>query len=302
LIKKEDWIIKLKTLLKPTQKALSGRISNIISKKVEKNEVLEEIEEILIAADVGVNTSNKIITLVKDKKREPKELKRAIKEEIEQILRKNNPSLNLPNTSPAIIMMVGANGVGKTTTIAKLANKFKSDGKRVLLSAADTYRAAGIAQLEVWAERLQVELIKQKEGADPGAVVYDSILASKARGIEILIIDTAGRFHTKVGLVNELKKIKKVCSRLVEEAPHEILLVLDANTGQNAISQARVFCSELGVTGVVLVKLDGTAKGGVVVAIADELKIPIKLVGFGEGVEDLNFFDGSIFANALLEG
>jgi fused signal recognition particle receptor len=293
-------VLKLKTLLKPTQKVLS-RISSIIDEKTEKSEVLEEIEEILIAADVGIRTSNKIIGLVKDK-RDPSKFKESIKEEIERILKKGDTSLNLPNVSPAIIMIVGVNGVGKTTTIAKLANKFKSEGRKVLLSAADTYRAAGIAQLEVWAKKLQVGLIKQKEGADPGAVVYDSILASKARGVEVLIIDTAGRFHTKLGLIKELKKIKEICSRLVDGAPHEVLLVLDANTGQNAISQARIFYSELGITGVILVKLDGTAKGGIAIAVVDELNIPIKLVGFGEGMDDLNSFDGSTFARALLEG
>ena len=227
-----------------------------------------------------------------------KELKDVLKELISEILGEEEP-LNLADQGPSIILVVGVNGVGKTTTIGKLAHYFRSEGKKVILAAGDTFRAAAIDQLEVWGQRAGVEIIKQREGADPAAVAYDAIQSAKSRGVDLVIMDTAGRLHNKVNLMEELRKVKRVIEREIPGAPHEVLLVLDATTGQNALQQAKLFQEVAGVTGIVLTKLDGTAKGGVVLGIQGEIKIPVKWIGVGEGMEDLRPFVPQDFANAL---
>jgi fused signal recognition particle receptor len=232
---------------------------------------------------------------------DPEELRAVLKELIQDILGEETASINVNEGQPAVIMVVGVNGVGKTTTIGKLAHYYKENGQSVLLSAADTFRAAAIDQLEIWGNRVGVAVIKHSEGADPAAVAFDSLQAARARKIDVLIVDTAGRLHTKSNLMEELKKVHRVLGREMTGAPHEVLLVLDATTGQNAISQARLFKEAVGVTGVALTKLDGTAKGGVVIAIKQGLDIPIKMIGVGEGIDDLRPFNAREFAEALFE-
>jgi fused signal recognition particle receptor len=265
-------------------------------------EVWEELEELLISADVGVTTTAKLISAVKERaiaeKLDGSRIRSTLKEEMIKIL-SVPASASVLDHHPEVILVVGVNGSGKTTSIAKLAYRFKKDGKFVLLAAADTFRAAAIEQLKKQGERVGVDVIAHQPGADPGAVVYDAMQAAESRGVDILIIDTAGRLHTKFNLMEELKKVRRVASKLDRTAPHEVILVLDATTGQNGLTQARYFAEAVGVTGVLIAKLDGTAKGGIVLAICDELKLPIQLVGIGEGLEDIVFFNPEEFTEAL---
>ncbi|MDD4802047.1 MAG: signal recognition particle-docking protein FtsY [Syntrophomonas sp.] len=293
--------------LSKTRKNLGGKIESLVksSKKLDE-EFYEELEDILIQADVGMNTSLDLVKSIrtaakKQKIKEPAEVTQLIQNEIASLLGVNPVPLNKCAEKPSIILVVGVNGAGKTTTIAKLAYRYKNEKQKVILAAADTFRAAAIDQLQIWADRVGVELIKHLEGADPGAVVYDAVNAARARQADVLIIDTAGRLQNKVNLMKEIGKVRKVIEREIPSAPHEVLLVLDATTGQNAISQAKIFEESTGVTGIVLTKLDGTAKGGIVIAVTKELDIPVKLVGTGESLEDLRDFSPQIFAQALFD-
>jgi fused signal recognition particle receptor len=266
-------------------------------------EVWEELEELLISADVGVSTTEKLITIVKqcaaEEKLDGSHVRSILKDEMIKILDVPSREANVNITPPRVYLVVGVNGSGKTTSIAKLAYKMKKEGKSVLLAAADTFRAAAIDQLKKQGERAGVDVIAHQPGADPGAVVYDALQAAKSRGVDIVIIDTAGRLHTKFNLMEELKKVRRVAAKLDTSAPHEVLLVLDATTGQNGLTQARYFTEAVGVTGIFLAKLDGTAKGGIVLAICDELKVPIQLIGVGEGLDDMVTFDALAFVEAL---
>lgn len=290
--------------LSKTKDNITGRIDSILNSYTKIDEdLLEELEEILITADVGVNTTMIIIDQLRDMIKErgvkdPMQVRGLLKEIVENILSQGNSKLDI-NPAPAVIVMVGVNGVGKTTTIGKLAQRYKDDGKKVMLAAADTFRAAASEQLEIWANRVCVDIIKHGEGADPGAVIFDAIKASQARGVDLLICDTAGRLHNKTNLMNELGKIFKIIEREYPEAKKEILLVVDATTGQNAVSQAKTFKEVANITGIALTKLDGTAKGGVVLAVKSELDVPVKLIGVGESVEDLQDFDPKAFTEAL---
>lgn len=302
--KKVNLFERLKQGLTKAKQGITDKIDDVLKSytKVDE-ELLEELEEILITADVGVNTTMDIIDKLRDKIKEnkitePIEVKEALKNIIEDILTNENSTLNVEK-SPTIILMVGVNGVGKTTTIGKLANRYKQEGKKVLLAAGDTFRAAAIEQLEVWASRSNVDIIKHQEGADPGAVVFDAIKAAKARKVDLLICDTAGRLHNKANLMNELGKVFKIVDREFPEANKEVLLVVDATTGQNAVVQAKTFKEVADITGIVLTKLDGTAKGGVVLAVKSEVDVPVKLIGVGEKVEDLQDFDAKDFSDAL---
>jgi len=298
---------KLKAGLSKTHQGFSEKIDQLIlGKKSIDQDLLDELEGLLFSADLGVRTSSQLIEGVrKGLKRgeldEPEKVKDFIKQEIFQILKSGeNPlSIDFSQTKPFLFMVVGVNGAGKTTTIAKIAHQYSSQGKKVLIGAADTFRAAAVEQLEVWAKRVGADLIKQSRGSDPSAVAFDSIHAAKARNIDLVFIDTAGRLHTKVNLMEELKKVKRIIARECPGAPHEVLLVLDATTGQNAISQAKLFNEAIGVTGITITKLDGTAKGGIIVGITDELKIPIRYIGVGEGMDDLREFNASEFVQAL---
>ena len=268
------------------------------------DEVWNELEEFLISADVGVNTTEKLIDIVKqrvagEKIEQGSEVRAALKEEMVNILK--IPSKEAPEnlSIPKVTLVVGVNGSGKTTSVAKLAYSLKSEGKTVLLAAADTFRAAAIDQLKHWGEKVGVDIVAHQPGADPGAVVYDALQAARSRRVEEVIIDTAGRLHTKFNLMEELKKIKRVASKDDTSAPHEVILALDATTGQNGLTQSRYFTEAVGVTGIFLAKLDGTAKGGIVLAICDELKIPIKFVGVGEQLEDMVPFNAETFVEAL---
>jgi fused signal recognition particle receptor len=299
---------KLKNGLSRTHDTLVGRIDALVlGKKQIDADTLEELEEILITSDIGVATTTSLIrTLEQRLKRnelsDGEALKKGLKEEILRRLQEqqeNEPAL--PMTTPFVIMVIGVNGVGKTTTIGKLASRFHAAGKKVILAAGDTFRAAAAEQLTIWGERTGVEVIRHKEGADPSAVVFDACKAAIARKCDILLIDTAGRLHTKVNLMEELKKIRRVMSREIPDAPHETLLVLDATTGQNAVSQARLFKEAADVTGIALTKLDGSAKGGIVVAISQEFKLPVRFIGIGEGVDDLRDFDPREFVEALFQ-
>lgn len=295
---------KLKEGLNKTKKGITDKIDNVLKAYTKVDEdLLEELEEILITSDVGVNTTMHIIEVLRDKIKtdkikEPAQVKTELKIIIEELLVDENSKLTI-ETSPTIIIMVGVNGVGKTTTIGKLSKKFKDENKKVLVAAGDTFRAAAIEQLEVWTKRSGVDIIKHQEGADPGAVIFDAIKASKARNIDVLICDTAGRLHNKSNLMNELSKIFKIIDREFSGAKKEVLLVVDATTGQNAVSQAKSFKEVCDLTGIVLTKLDGTAKGGVVLAVKNEVNVPLKLIGVGERVEDLQDFDAKNFVDAL---
>lgn len=296
---------KLKTGLDKTRKNFTNKIDQLITgyAKIDE-EFLEELEAVLISADVGIKTTmilmDKVRQGIKNKEiNSPDDLKPFLRQELTLFLIEGVEPLQLAENPPTVILVVGVNGVGKTTTIGKLAHYYKEQGKKVLLAAADTFRAAAVEQLEIWSDRSHVDIVKHEEGADPAAVVYDAVQAAKARKTDIMIIDTAGRLHTKSNLMEELKKMCRVVSREIPEAPHETLLVLDATTGQNAINQAKIFGEATGVTGVVLTKLDGTAKGGVVIAIKTELQIPVKWIGVGEGVSDLRPFNPEEFASAL---
>lgn len=295
---------KLKEGLTKTRQGFVAKIENLVSigKKIDE-ELYEELEELLIQADVGVNTAVELVENLRQevKKRkieDSQELNAVLKELIAGIMGTEEFSLNLQG-QPAVIIVVGVNGVGKTTTIGKLAYNFKAEGKKVLLAAGDTFRAAAIDQLEIWGGRVGCDVIKHKEGADPAAVVFDAIQAAKARSTDVLIVDTAGRLHTKINLMEELKKVFRVITRELPDAPNEVLLVLDAATGQNAISQAKLFGQACGTTGIVLTKLDGTAKGGVVIGIKSELDIPVKYIGIGEQIDDLKEFNPQDFVDAL---
>ena len=297
---------KINDGLRKTRESMSGAIDSVLKgfKKID-DELFEELEEILIMSDVGMPTTEKIIEELKKRVKEEKikeasEVKDEIRDIVEEMI-SGGEEMNI-NTKPSIILMIGVNGVGKTTTIGKLAMKYKTEGKKVILGAADTFRAAAIEQLEVWAQRADVDMVKHSEGADPAAVVFDTIAAGKSRGADIIICDTAGRLHNKKNLMDELNKISRIIERELPEADKEILLVLDATTGQNAVNQAEQFREAAGITGIVLTKLDGTAKGGVVIAIRENLQIPVKYIGVGEGIDDLQTFSAHDFAQALFVG
>ncbi len=297
---------KLKEGLGKTRASINDKLDSVIKmfKKVDE-ELFEELEEALIMADVGVDTSLYIISELRKKIKENKiteaqDVKGQIEEIISDILSSDDTSLHLEKT-PAVIMVIGVNGVGKTTSIGKLAARLKGEGKKVILGAADTFRAAAIDQLAIWAERSGIDIIKHQEGSDPAAVVFDTIAAAKARGSDVIILDTAGRLHNKKNLMDELEKISRVIQRELGEASIETLLVLDATTGQNAVTQSKLFCETASITGIILTKLDGSAKGGIVLAISHEQNIPVKLIGVGEGIEDLQNFDPEAFSKALFE-
>jgi fused signal recognition particle receptor len=297
---------KIKSAVKKTNEVLNMPIQDlVIGKKEIDPAMLDELEAIMIGADIGVNTTTEILNSIRDQVSrktlsDPAELRNTLKAELRQILRVNDAApRQASDDEPFVIFMVGVNGVGKTTTIGKLANRFKKEGKSVMLCAADTFRAAAIEQLEVWSKRSDVPLVRQKQGSDPSAVLYDALRSAKAAKTEIVIVDTAGRLHTKHNLMSELEKMTRVSKKEVASAPHEVLLVMDATTGQNGLIQAKEFMKSAGVTGIVLTKLDGTAKGGIVTAIARELKIPIRFVGVGEQIDDLVEFSADDFVESL---
>ncbi|MCX7568462.1 signal recognition particle-docking protein FtsY [Tumebacillus sp. DT12] len=296
---------KFKEGLTKTRDALMGKVESLISfgRKIDE-EFYEELEEALIMADVGVNTVMGIMddlrsAAKKQKLTEAEELKPVLKQILVELMGEDKAELSTNRDGLTVILFVGVNGVGKTTTIGKLANQFKAEGKKVILAAGDTFRAGAIEQLEVWGQRAGVDVIKQGAGSDPAAVIFDGIQAAKARKADVLLCDTAGRLQNKANLMDELNKIYRVIRREMPEAPHETLLVLDATTGQNALSQAKLFGEATGVTGLVLTKLDGTAKGGIVIAIRKELEVPVKMVGLGEKIDDLQPFDPKDFVDAL---
>ena len=296
--------------LEKTKESVFSKISRaVVGKSTVDDEVLDNLEEILVSSDVGVDTTLRIIKRIeqrvaRDKFINTSELNAILREEIAALLEENNTSevdsfaSELPN-KPHVIMVVGVNGVGKTTTIGKLAYQYKQAGKKVILGAADTFRAAAVDQLVVWSERAQVEIIKQAMGADPASVAFDTVQAAVSRGADLVLIDTAGRLHNKINLMNELTKIRNVMSKVIPGAPHEVLLVLDGSTGQNAFEQAKQFTLATEVTALALTKLDGTAKGGVVIGISDQFKIPVKFIGVGEKVEDLQLFNRKEFVDSL---
>ena len=302
---------RLKTGLSKTRMILTTDINDLFDSGKAINEALfEELEEVLISSDLGIDVTFKMMETIKKKAKKlsgSEELKQVLKEELIGLFPNN---LNIdhfdtpndqPSTKPHVIMVVGVNGTGKTTTLGKLAMKFTSQGKKVLIGAADTFRAAAIEQVEIWANRSGASIVKHKEGADPAAVAYDSVEASLARDIDFVLIDTAGRLHTQKNLMEELKKIKRSINKKLPGAPHEVLMVLDATTGQNAISQANLFNEAVELTQIALTKLDGTAKGGIVAAIASTMELPIKYIGVGEQIEDLQEFDPKLFINALFD-
>ncbi|MDI9485778.1 MAG: signal recognition particle-docking protein FtsY [Bacillota bacterium] len=295
---------KLVSGLEKTKQGFVDKVEQIMTGRKVDEELFEELEEALIQADCGVETSLFLVDRLRERAKEEKiteseQLKDVLVEEIVELLQKNAASLKTPEERPYVLMVVGVNGAGKTTTIAKLAYRFKQEGARVLLAAGDTFRAGAIEQLEVWANRIGVELIKHQEGSDPAAVAYDAVNAAKARKSDVLILDTAGRLQTKVNLMSELSKVHRVVQRELGRDLDEILLVVDATTGQNALSQAKIFHEAVPLTGIALTKLDGTAKGGIVLALAHELELAVKLVGVGEQYEDLQDFDPNTFASAL---
>ena len=299
---------KLKDGLARTKQQILGRFDEIVEKadtaeqrtRAVNVETIEALEELLVSADIGLPATEKIVTAVKARVRHGESLRDLVKQEILQIF----DAVDQPVTNghrPHVTLIVGVNGTGKTTTIGKLANLLKASGKDPLVCAADTFRAAAVEQLEIWSKRAQVDIVRAKEGSDPAAVVFDAIQSGKARGRDPILVDTAGRLHTRVNLMNELDKIRRVAGRAADGAPHEVLLVLDATVGQNGVQQAREFTNVAGVTGIVLTKLDGTAKGGVAVAIAHDLKLPIRYVGVGEGIDDLIPFSPQEYVDALFQ-
>lgn len=298
---------KLKAGIQKTRSGLVDRLEDVLSGKKEIDaDLLEELEYTLITADLGVKTVEEILERLRvrvDRKLTGNavEIRSLIREHLLEILRTSETAIRVVAAPPAVVMVVGVNGAGKTTTIGKLANRFLGEGRKVLLCAADTFRAAAIEQLEVWAQRAGVEMIRQKTGADPSAVVFDALQAAKARGVDYVIVDTAGRLHTKENLMAELDKMRRTCQRVLPGSPHEVWLVLDATTGQNGLEQARKFTETAGVTGIILTKLDGTAKGGVVVAIARELNLPIRFIGVGEKIDDLLPFEPEKFVESLFD-
>lgn len=300
---KAELLLKTQPAIKRSRETWFSRIGHLFARERVEDEVWQELEELLILADVGVRTTGKLIHRVRQRVREEKlnqgfEIRSALKTEMVKMLTVNlGKSIN-KSDQLQVILVVGVNGSGKTTSIAKLAYSFKKDGKKVILAAADTFRAAAIDQLKLWGERVGAEVIAHKPGGDPGAVVFDALQAAQARQVPVVIVDTAGRLHTKFNLMEELKKIKRVISRC-QVTPEEVLLVMDATTGQNGLAQAKYFTEAVGVTGIFLAKLDGTAKGGIVLAICDELKIPIAYIGTGEGSEDMAAFDPETFVEAI---
>ena len=312
LTKKKENKEDLDKGLEKTKESVFSRISKaIIGKSTVDDEVLDNLEEILITSDVGVETTLKIIDRIqarvaRDKYVGTSELNQTLKEEIMALLQENESgdgtTFDIPaDKKPYVIMVVGVNGVGKTTTIGKLAYNFKKAGKKVVLGASDTFRAAAVSQLQIWADRVGVPIVQQGQGADPASVAYDTVKSAVAQDADVVIIDTAGRLHNKVNLMRELTKIKTVMQKVVPDAPHEILLVLDASTGQNAIEQAKQFTAATEVNALALTKLDGTAKGGVVIGISDQFKIPVKYIGVGEGIDHLQIFDRKAFVDSLFE-
>jgi fused signal recognition particle receptor len=297
-----EFLKKLKDGLSKTRQALGQKIAEVITGKKVDAATLEELEGALLSADVGVSATEEIISTLK-KASPDSDLREVLKGEVVQLLSLSDtlhPATDIPGPLPWVILVIGVNGTGKTTTIAKLAKRYKDEGKKVLIAAGDTYRAAAVEQLGVWARRAGVDLIESRMGQDPAAVAYDAVAGARSRGAEVLIIDTAGRLHTKSNLMEELVKVKRVVAKHDPSFPQEVLLVLDATTGQNAISQAKLFTGAVGVTGIALTKLDGTAKGGIVIAIAKELGIPVKYIGVGEKLDDLADFDPGVFAEALI--
>ena len=299
-------IARLREGLTKTRSGFTGRLDQLLFGKKEISEdLLEGLEEVLFTSDLGVATTQELIRLVQEgvaRKElvQPEKLRAALKEHIRTFLNVPDVAQRTPNAGePYVIMIIGVNGVGKTTTIGKLGHQLKAQGNSVMFVAADTFRAAAVEQLEIWAQRVGTDLVKQKPGADPSAVVFDALASALSKQINVVLIDTAGRLHTKVNLMEELEKIYRVAGRKLPGAPHEVWLVLDATTGQNAIAQAELFHKAIGVTGIVLTKLDGTAKGGIVVGISHQLKIPIKFIGIGETVDDLRPFDASDFVEAI---
>jgi fused signal recognition particle receptor len=301
-----DSFKKIKDGLSKTRSGLVNRISKVISGKTKiDDDLIGEIEEALLSSDMGFEATERIIADIRAKVKaegydNPEMLRSLLKDEIAKYLVSPNGD-DSKRAKPHVIMVVGVNGAGKTTTVGKLAYNLKSEGKKVLIAAADTFRAAANEQLKIWADRAGVEIIQQKPGTDPGAVAFDAVSAAKARDVDVVLVDTAGRLHTKTNLMEELKKIGRVIQKIIPEAPHEVYLVLDAVTGQNGLVQARQFLAAAGVTGIVLTKLDGTAKGGIVVAINQDLKLPVKYIGVGEGIDDLQPFDSKTFIDALFE-
>ena len=306
-----DWkklfapVEKLRSGLSKTRSRLTSGIKAILTmhRRVD-DDLIDELEEALITADVGVDTTARIIddirTAYRNKEiREVDQILDFLKADLKASLAEQDITIRMADKRPTVILVAGVNGSGKTTSIAKLANFFKGEGLKVLLAASDTFRAAAVEQLDIWRQRIGVDIVKHQTGADPAAVTYDALEAAIARDVDVLIVDTAGRLHTKQNLMNELGKIRRVIQKLVPEAPHEVLLVLDATTGQNAISQARLFNEAVSVTGLFLAKLDGTAKGGIIIAIRDELDIPVKFVGLGETLDDIAIFDADQFVEAL---
>lgn len=302
-----SFFAKLKQSLTKTQEAFVGKLEQVFLniKKIDEN-LFEELEEILISADLGVQTTDTLLTnlrtrIRKDRIEDGLKVKEALQEEMSAILGKEQSPLNIVSGRMNIILVVGVNGVGKTTLVGKLANRYQQQGQKVLVAAADTFRAAAIDQLEIWCQRAGVEMIRHQAGADPAAVVFDAINAGRARNADLILIDTAGRLHNKSHLMEEMNKIYRIIRREIPDAPHETLLVLDATTGQNAVLQAKAFQEVSHVTALALTKLDGTAKGGIVIAICDQLNIPVKLVGLGEGIEDLKDFEPDLFVKALFD-
>ena len=296
---------KLKQGLSKTKSSFEEKMNNVFStfRKVDED-LLEELEEVLILSDVGVETSTKIIgnlreKIKKEKLEDVEDVKQALREEIKEIFDSVDNSLRL-DTKPSVILVVGVNGVGKTTSIGKIANRLKQDGKKVVIAAADTFRAAAVEQLEIWASRAGCELVKRDEGVDPASVVFDAIKITKEKNADVLICDTAGRLHNKKYLMDELIKIKKVIDKELPDASKEVLMVLDATTGQNAISQVKAFKETVDITGLILTKLDGTAKGGVVIGITNENNMPVKFIGIGEQIDDMEIFNSDDFVKALI--
>jgi fused signal recognition particle receptor len=296
---------KIKEGLAKTRDQLITRVEWAVSGKPIDENAFDEIEEAIILSDAGLETAQILVASLKEKWKRGQiktsdDIKRSMKEEIEKLLAPIQSPMNINRIKPFVILALGVNGVGKTTTIAKLTSIFQQSGKTILIGACDTFRAAAIEQLEVWAKRLHVDMVKHADGSDPAAVAYDAVKAAKARDIDILILDTAGRLHTKANLMEEMKKIKRVVAKELPDAPHETLLVVDATNGQNAIAQAKAFHEALGLTGIVITKLDGTAKGGFILPIAHTLKIPVRYIGVGEKADDLIQFSAKDFAEAIL--
>ncbi len=296
---------KLKQGLTKTKESINEKINDVFSnfRKVDE-EFLEELEEVLIMSDIGIDTSTKIISnlrerIKKEKIEDEEQVKEALREEIQKILEISDNSLKL-ETKPSVILVIGVNGVGKTTSIGKMAARLARDGKKVVVAAADTFRAAAVEQLEIWAKRAGAEIVKREEGIDPASVVYDAIEKTRELGADVLICDTAGRLHNKKYLMDELNKIQKVINKDMPEASKEVLLVIDAGTGQNAISQVKAFKEQADITGIILTKLDGTAKGGAVIGIVEENRIPVKFIGVGEQIDDMEIFDSKDFAKAII--